>query len=84
MPTHILAPPPMAVYTPMGPTSPQVPMPDPAGMFSRRKTMVAMGPVIMDASVGGIQIRGLSTILPICSILVPRPWAISPPILFSR
>lgn len=32
----------------------------------------------------GIQIRGFSTILPICSMLVPRPWAIRPPILFSR
>ena len=33
---------------------------------------------------GGIQIRGLRTMLPICSILVPRPWAARPPQRFSR
>ena len=44
MPSHIFAPPPMAVNTPMGPTRPQVPMPEPAGIFSRPNTMVARGP----------------------------------------
>ena len=42
-----------------------------------------MGPVMAAASVGGIQMRGFFTILPICSILVPNPWEISPLHLFS-
>ena len=33
---------------------------------------------------GAIQILGFLTIFPICSIDVPRPWAKSPPIPFSR
>ncbi len=33
---------------------------------------------------GGIQIRGFFTILPICSMEVPSPWEIRPPHLFSR
>ena len=43
-----------------------------------------MGPVMAEARVGGIQTRGLRTMLPICSILVPRPWATRPPQRFSR
>ena len=52
-----------------------IPMPeDTAGPFIfMAKMQVAMGPVMADASVGGIQIRGFFTILPICSILVPSP-----------
>ena len=36
-----------------------------------------------DASVGGIHTRGLRTMLPICSMLVPIPWAARPPQRFS-
>ena len=36
-----------------------------------------------EAKVGGIQILGFFTILPICSILVPSPWEIRPLHLFS-
>ena len=42
-----------------------LPMPEPAGIFSIRKMQVATGPVIMEARVGGIQMRGFFTILPI-------------------
>ena len=63
------------VYTPICPTRPQVPMPLDTGapFISMRKMQVAIGPVMAEAKVGGIQIRGLRTMLPICSILVPRP-----------
>ena len=36
-------------------------------------SLVAVGPVIIEARIGGIQMRGLRTILPIWSIEVPRP-----------
>ena len=74
------------VQTPIGPTSPQVPMPEEtAGPSIRsRKRHVATGPAAAAASVGGIQIRGLRTMLPICSIEVPRPCETSPPQPFSR
>ena len=42
-----------------------------------------MGPVMALARVGAIQMRGLRTMLPICSILVPRPWLTKPPTPFS-
>ena len=47
------------------------------------KMQVAMGPVITEANVGGIQMRGLRTILPICNIDVPKPCEINPPQRFS-
>ena len=57
---------------------------DMAGPFiSSRNRQVASGPVMAEASVGGIHIRGLRTMLPICSILVPSPWAARPPQRFS-
>ena len=37
-----------------------------------------------EVRMGGIQIRGFFTILPIWSIEVPRPWLTSPPQRFSR
>ena len=37
------------------------------------KTHVAIGPVMADVTIAGIQIFGLRTMLPICSMLVPRP-----------
>ena len=55
-----------------------------APFISSRNTHVAIGPVIALATIGGIQIRGLFTILPICSIEVPSPWLTSPPQRFSR
>ena len=42
-----------------------------------------MGPVTAEAAIGGTQIQGFLTILPICSIEVPMPWETSPPHLFS-
>ena len=47
------------------------------------KIQVAMGPVTAAASVGGIQMRGFFTMLPICSMEVPSPCATRPPHLFS-
>ena len=44
-----------------------------APFISMWKTQVARGPVMALASVGAIQIRGFFTMLPIWSILVPRP-----------
>ena len=43
-----------------------------------------MGPVKAEASVGGIQMRGLRRILGICSMEVPSPWLTRPPTPFSR
>ena len=64
-------------YTPMGPTMPQVPIPEatpPAGSFIWNwNTQVAIGPVMAEANVGGIQILGFFTILPIWSMEVPKP-----------
>ena len=73
------------VYTPICPTRPHVPIPEDTGapFISRRNRQVATGPVMADASVGGIHTRGLRTMLPICSMLVPSPWAASPPQRFS-
>ena len=47
-------------------------------------THVAIGPVMADVTMAGIQIFGLRTMLPICSMLVPRPWLTRPPQPFSR
>ena len=44
---------------------------------------VEMGPVMAEASVGGIQMRGFLTMLPICSMLVPSPCDSRPPQRFS-
>lgn len=50
-------PKPSAAIIPMGPTRPQVPIPEAiATPFSSRNTQVATGPVIAAANVGGIQI----------------------------
>ena len=74
------------VHTPMGPQRPHVPMPElmAAPFICSLNTQVAMGPVTAEASVGGIQMRGLRTILPICSMEVPSPWLNRPPQRFSR
>src|SRR5699024_11264977 len=78
-------PKPGAAATPMGPTRPQVPMPLATAMpFSILKRQVAMGPVMAEARVGGSQIRGFLAMFPICSMLVPRPWAATPPQPFCR
>ena len=74
----------MAEMAPMGPTRPQVPMPAETPVHSSWKSIVAMGPVMQDASVGGIQISGCLTIFGIWSMDVPMPWEIRPPVLFSR
>ena len=73
------------VYTPIWPTRPQVPMPEEtaAPFISKWNRQVASGPVMAEASVGAIQIRGFLMILPIWSILVPRPWLTRPPTPFS-
>ena len=53
---------------PMGPTIPHVPIPDatalPAGIFSLNM-QVAMGPVMADANVAGIHMKGFLQMLPI-------------------
>ena len=54
-----------------------------APFISMWKTQVARGPVMALASVGAIQMRGFFTMLPIWSILVPRPWLMRPPTPFS-
>ena len=61
--------------TPIWPTRPQVPMPleTAAPFISILKRQVAIGPVIAEASVGGIQIFGFLMIFGIWSILVPKP-----------
>ena len=75
-------------YTPMGPTMPQVPMPEatpPEGSFIWNwNTQVARGPVMAEVKMAGSQMRGLRTMLPICSMEVPRPWLMRPPHRFSR
>ena len=55
------------VETPICPTSPQVPMPEETGVpfICSRNRQVAMGPVMADATMGGIQIFGFFTMLPI-------------------
>ena len=55
-----------------------------APFISRRKMQVAMGPVMAEVKVAGIQIFGFRTMLPIWSMEVPRPWETRPPHLFSR
>ena len=64
-------------YTPMGPTKPQVPIPEAtaeAGSFiSRWNTQVASGPVTTEVAMAGSQIRGFFTMLPIWSMEVPSP-----------
>lgn len=53
------------VHTPICPHRPQVPIPELMGapFISSPNTQVAMGPVMAEASVGGIQIRGFFTML---------------------
>ena len=43
----------IAVIVPNWPTNPQVPIPEPIGIFSILKTVVDKGPIIADARVGG-------------------------------
>ena len=55
-------------------------MPEPVALFVIwNGPIIAMGPKIADASVGGSQISGRLIILGICSMEVPTPWAKSPP-----
>ena len=63
------------VNTPICPTRPQVPMPEETAAPSIRslKTQVASGPVMAEAKMGPIQMRGFLTMLGICSMDVPRP-----------
>ena len=44
-----------------------------APFISKWNRQVASGPVMAEASVGAIQMRGFLMMLPICSMLVPRP-----------
>ena len=44
-----------------------------APFISKWNRQVASGPVMAEASVGAIQMRGFLMMLPIWSILVPRP-----------
>ena len=56
MPIHTFAEEPDADMIPMGPTSPQVPIPADTPVHSSLNTSVESGPQIAEASVGGIQI----------------------------
>ena len=56
---------PISVNTPRGPTRPQVPIPAETPEHSSLKRQVDIGPVIAEAKVAGIHIRGFFTILPI-------------------
>ena len=49
---------------PIGPTSPQVPIPALTPVHLSLNTIVERGPIIAPASVGGIQMRGFLQILP--------------------
>ena len=49
---------PISVKTPMGPTSPHVPIPALTPVHSSLKRQADIGPVIADASVAGIHIQG--------------------------
>ena len=73
------------VHTPIGPTRPQVPMPEDtaAPFISSLNRQVATGPVTALAAMAGIHIFGLRTMLPICSIEVPSPCETTPPQPFS-
>ena len=61
-------------------------MPDATGgpFICNLNRHVAKGPVIAEAAVGAIQMRGLRTILGIWSMDVPKPCATRPPQPFSR
>ena len=72
-PTHIMGECFICEITPIGPTRPQVPIPADTPEHSSLNTIVEIGPVIADASVGGNQIIGLRQILPIWSIEGPSP-----------
>ena len=63
------------VQIPSWPHRPQVPIPELMGapFISSLNRQVAMGPVMAEVRVGGIQIRGFFTILGICSMEVPIP-----------
>ena len=56
---------PISAIIPIGPTKPQVPIPALTPVHSSLKRQVAIGPTKADANVGGIQICGFFTILPI-------------------
>lgn len=68
----------IAFMVPICPTNPQVPMPDPSGVFSILKIIVEIGPRIADAIMDGSQIIGFLMMFGICSIEVPIPCASSP------
>ena len=55
----------VADIIPSGPTSPHVPMPADTPLHSSPKTIVDIGPVTAEASVGGSHIIGFFTMLPI-------------------
>ena len=68
----------MALYVPICPTKPQVPIPDSKAEFSIPKNKIATGPIIAEAKVGGIQIFQFLYILGTYNILVPNPCANTP------
>ena len=69
---------------PICPTRPAVPMPANTPALRMSNSVVASGPRIAEASVGGTRISGWRRMLGTCSIDVPRPCAIRPPTPFSR
>ena len=63
----------MSVNESIGPTSPAVPMPEPAGVFVILNTIVDKGPRTALAIIGGIHILGFLMMFGIWSMLVPTP-----------
>jgi aspartate aminotransferase len=63
------------VQTPMGPTRPQVPMPEDTGspFISSLKRQVDMGPVMAEVTMAGIQIRGCGRCCPFAAWRCPVP-----------
>ena len=73
----------IASYAENCPTRPEEPIPDPAGVLTIFSNAEDTGPKTALVSMGGSHIHGLLIILGICSMEVPNPWAIKPPVLFS-
>ena len=74
------------VMTPIGPTRPHVPIPEEIGVLFCviMNTQVAIGPVIADATTGGIHSKGFLKRFGMSSIDVPRPMDKRPLLLLSR
>ena len=73
------------MITPIGPTKPDVPIPEDIGepFISILNTLVARAPVIALVNIGGIHVLGFLAMFGICNMEVPIAWAVKPPQLLS-